>query len=256
MTPTIRATLVLLLFAGAVRAEQPTIATTPKEVLAAYSKNEIAADMRFKGNRAEILGMVVQVGKDAFDQLFVSLGTGEMLRDVRVYFPSDQADELSKLERGDLLVVEAIGTGMIAGSPLFKAEKVAYSATVSGTSQPWVPVLVARSEEICFPTFVRRNVTKDELEKLGRPMTALSSSERETLNAAVEAKVSRVEARLRPTLAKARKDLERIKQEPLPCGQPLVWAAYHCDIDDVRGPECGFSLMRKSVELIEAAAPR
>lgn len=47
-----------------------------RDILAAYENNEVGADNQYKGKLIEVTGIVDNIKKDIFDNLYVTLGTG------------------------------------------------------------------------------------------------------------------------------------------------------------------------------------
>ncbi len=80
-----------------------------------YAKNELRADNALKGHIAIVFGRVDRVGKGIADDSFVILGS-EMLSNVHCDLTERATADAAKLERGDLIAVRGVVSGLTMGS--------------------------------------------------------------------------------------------------------------------------------------------
>jgi hypothetical protein len=83
----------------------------PDEIVAGYSKNEVAADNIFKDKNFYVVGYVDRVGKNVEGDTYVIFKTGDMIRKVQC-FVEDQ-DALAKLSPGQKITVYGVGGGLM-----------------------------------------------------------------------------------------------------------------------------------------------
>lgn len=94
------------------------IKVTAAELAAAYKKNEVAADEKYKGKKIEITGTVESIDSGAGDEPRVQLEGGEMF--ITVTLQDIPKDEAKKLSKGDKVKAVCKGDGEIIGFPKLK----------------------------------------------------------------------------------------------------------------------------------------
>ncbi len=78
-----------------------------KELVGAYDENEVAADIKFKGQMVSVSGEVRSIGKDLMDQPYVSIRPGDQfaVRGVQCFFASTDAHRLARMRKGDTVTL-------------------------------------------------------------------------------------------------------------------------------------------------------
>lgn len=100
-------------------AEWPMVVRAEK-LVDAYSDNEVAADMAFKGKRVLVTAAVEAIRKDAADQPYLSLssGTGAALRSLHASFPQSRKEELARLKKQQRVTVSCVVRGLFLNQPV------------------------------------------------------------------------------------------------------------------------------------------
>lgn len=75
-----------------------------EELFGAYKANEVAADLKYKGQRISVSGTVESIGKDILDKPYVTVETGEF-GSVRCMFPKSSERMLAGLSIGSRIIV-------------------------------------------------------------------------------------------------------------------------------------------------------
>lgn len=92
------------------------ITISARDLYLAYDANEVAADGQYKGKVLQVTGTVLAISKNAFDQVYVEIDTGEMFSSIHAQdLPPDVASGLSK---GQEITVQCTGEGLMIGSPI------------------------------------------------------------------------------------------------------------------------------------------
>ena len=91
---------------------------TPEDMVAAYEKNEVAGDEKYKGKKLEIRGAVKTVDSGIGDQPVVRLESGNLLKTVML-FGIPKADA-AKLSKGQRITAVCKGGGEVMGSPVLR----------------------------------------------------------------------------------------------------------------------------------------
>jgi len=78
-----------------------------REILSAYKNNEVGADNRYKGKLVQVTGIVDDIKKDLFDNLYVTLGTGAQFEipQIQAFFDDSMNNQLAQLNKGGQLTV-------------------------------------------------------------------------------------------------------------------------------------------------------
>ena len=88
---------------------------TAPALYAAYAANEVAADEKYKDKSLIITGTVESIGKDGLDTMYVSLAGDGFLSSVQCMFDTEHKGELSRLSKGQHVVIEGRCTGSELG---------------------------------------------------------------------------------------------------------------------------------------------
>lgn len=93
--------------------EEPAITVSAAELVSEYDANEVAADNRYKGKMVQVSGVVHNIGKDIFNNMFVTLQSGHPLQCVQVFFDDSHAGEIAGLSKGTSLTVKGRCHGLM-----------------------------------------------------------------------------------------------------------------------------------------------
>jgi hypothetical protein len=99
---------------------KPPIRISAIELKEAYDKNEVAADMQYKGRTLIINGVIASIDKDFMDAPVVNLASENQFTNVMAKFDKNDAARLAVLHRGDQITLTCVGNGRIVGSPVLK----------------------------------------------------------------------------------------------------------------------------------------
>jgi len=91
----------------------PAVVIGPKALYSEYSRNEVAADLKYKGRQLFITGRVTKIGKDIADSIYVTLDSGHMLRSVQVFFGDDLTAQVAQLSKGQTVTVRGRCKGLV-----------------------------------------------------------------------------------------------------------------------------------------------
>jgi len=86
-----------------------------------YTANEVAADQRYRERALRVTGAVRAIRRDVFDEPYLELWTTSEFETVDARFGRAWADELARINVGDHVAVQCIGTGMVLGSPRLRS---------------------------------------------------------------------------------------------------------------------------------------
>lgn len=110
---------------GLVAAEQPKTAPPPPPIeltsgklFADYSANEVAADLKYKGKRLAVKGIVKSIDKDFMDNPVVVLAAPNQFAGIRANFGKEAVSQLAQLKKGTTVTLTCIGAGMVITDPL------------------------------------------------------------------------------------------------------------------------------------------
>ncbi len=82
-----------------------------------YHDNEVLADQKFKGQRIKVTGVVTSIAKNAFDDIYVTLSSGEFLQEV--HFTNLPESVAAALKKGENVTIEGECQGLFMGSVSF-----------------------------------------------------------------------------------------------------------------------------------------
>lgn len=80
---------------------------TAKNLVSAYSTNEIAANNKYGGKYVKITGIVDSIGRDITDSIYITLSDGDdfSLERVQCFFSEKYSNEIATLTKGTEVVV-------------------------------------------------------------------------------------------------------------------------------------------------------
>ena len=81
------------------------IEISASDLYAVYKANEVSADNQYKGKFIAVGGTIDNIGKDIFDNPYVSLKTGEYLQSVNCYFSDKNNNMIAQLSKGSRIVI-------------------------------------------------------------------------------------------------------------------------------------------------------
>ena len=103
---------------------EPVAQTTPDlqvsavDLHEAYDANEIAADTRFKGKKILVTGTVESIDKNAFDQPYLSLASGNDFTAVHAELEDGSVQKAATLAKGLEVTLSCTGSGRLMGAAM------------------------------------------------------------------------------------------------------------------------------------------
>lgn len=101
-----------------------TVTISAKDLLDAYDKNTVAADLKYNGKLIAVSGYVSSTSKGLFDEIIVHLNPKKddifNFTTVMCYMNESEIDKVVSLEEGDLVTIIGTGDGEIFGSVTLK----------------------------------------------------------------------------------------------------------------------------------------
>jgi hypothetical protein len=90
------------------------IVVTTAQITEAYADNQVSADQTYKGNLIEVSGAVSSIGKDLFNNPYVTLASTNPsdAYQVQCSFDQSQEDALANLVKGENITLEGTGNGL------------------------------------------------------------------------------------------------------------------------------------------------
>lgn len=92
--------------------------TTATKLYKDYEANEVATDEAIGGRPVEVSGVVEGIDKDMFNNINVTLSTGELFSHASLTLEDDQASKAAKLKKGVKTVIVCKRVTRIMGSPV------------------------------------------------------------------------------------------------------------------------------------------
>lgn len=89
-------------------------------LMADYDANEVSADEKYKGQTLGVTGTIQEIGKDAFGNVFISLGSRGAFNSVHSFLSDEAARTAGQLVKGKAITLVCTGMGMVVGSPIVK----------------------------------------------------------------------------------------------------------------------------------------
>lgn len=102
----------------------PAFTMTAKALTDEYKQNEVAADEKFKGKTVQISGTIGEIGKNAFDQMYVSIKTDLESMDLQAAFDDEHKNQLVTLKAGQPVKVQGEVSGLVMGGVTLKECKI------------------------------------------------------------------------------------------------------------------------------------
>jgi len=100
---------------------KPVISTSAEQLYRAYHKNEIGADMKYKGNSLLITGVIDELRTTFLDEAVIDLKTQNKYSSIHAYISDSYKIRVADLNKGDTITIVCEGDGMILGSPILKS---------------------------------------------------------------------------------------------------------------------------------------
>ncbi len=99
-------------------ASEPVAAAVTVDVatlVADYKANEVRGDAKYKGKRVQVTGIVGDIKKNAFDQIYVELGQGKQfdMETAQCHFPKESTEKAAMLDKGTTITVDCKCEGKI-----------------------------------------------------------------------------------------------------------------------------------------------
>ncbi|MYM42168.1 OB-fold protein [Duganella qianjiadongensis] len=88
-----------------------------KQLFLEYQENEVAADLKYRDKRFKIKGIVHKIRKGVLGGILVDIATVDKEDDLIAPFEKEFEDFVSKLSRGDKVILECTGQGFFLGKP-------------------------------------------------------------------------------------------------------------------------------------------
>jgi hypothetical protein len=93
-----------------------TLKVTSVQLSTDYSDNQVAADAKYKGNVAQISGLIQSIGKDITNTPYVTLaGPATSLFGVQCMFSKSDETQLATLAKGHSVTVQGTVSGSLIG---------------------------------------------------------------------------------------------------------------------------------------------
>lgn len=118
-----------------VRTSDTPLDVSARDLEAAYTANEVAADKQFRGKVLRVSGTVDRISKDILDDPHVILRSGQPLGGVTCSFGSGADAAIAKLAKGQSVVLRGMGAGSFMGGPMLKACVIDSGAPATGVQQ-------------------------------------------------------------------------------------------------------------------------
>ncbi|WNZ59885.1 hypothetical protein QEG98_28185 [Myxococcus sp. MxC21-1] len=204
---------------------------SPRELWEAYSDNEVAGDLKYRGKDLVVTGIVRDISKDVADNILVALDVGEILHAVMCHVPKNEITTVAKLSKGQLVALRGTGRGFVMQRPVLGGCHVIWAGPKAKDKiDPKVALATARSLNICAHKMVRVLMPELATARDGGPV-----SDDDLM------KVLEAQPAYRSTVDKANADLSAAGLVPLPCDHPSLFAASRCESESVAKrppPEC------------------
>ncbi|MEE8404938.1 MAG: hypothetical protein V3S17_06070, partial [candidate division Zixibacteria bacterium] len=85
-----------------------------------YSANEVAADMKYRGQVIEVSGRIQEIGKDILDNAYIVIGGDGFFEGVQCTFLSNQQLSVAKLSKGQHVTVKGEVAGKMGSVLVYK----------------------------------------------------------------------------------------------------------------------------------------
>jgi hypothetical protein len=96
-----------------VAAEEAAYTVSANNIYAAYQKNEVAADQKYKDKVIVVTGKITDIGKDIIDSPYLIVGGTGMIDGCQCVFAESAVDQIAKAAKGDQVSVKGTCTGYL-----------------------------------------------------------------------------------------------------------------------------------------------
>lgn len=113
-----------------------------------YQRNEVSADEKYKGKTLLVTGVVGGINKDYADKAYIKLSTDNMFMSVMARLQAGEVSRASQLSKGQWVVVECVGHGMVAGSPMLSKCVITDNQQSKKEPDPVIEAEIPKTETI------------------------------------------------------------------------------------------------------------
>ncbi|RKH48390.1 OB-fold protein [Corallococcus sicarius] len=192
----------------------------PRELWDAYTDNEVAADMKYRGKEVEVAGLIQDIAKDATDSIVISLDVGEMMSSVMCLVPDEQMQAVAELSKGQLVAFHGKVRGLFLKRPVVQDCRVAWAGPKAKEKiDKQGARLFARAAETCAFQIMRRLRGPSMKRADGGVVT---DEELRAISEAPDSPVGKM-------IARARADLADAGITSVSCDQPALPLPLRCD---------------------------
>jgi predicted NBD/HSP70 family sugar kinase len=106
-------------------AKDDLVKVSAEDLIAAYDKNEVKADNKYKGKWVEVSGIVANVAKDLTDDAYIVVGTGKEFEVIEVqctFSDKKKAKAAADLDKGEKVKVRGFVKGKLMNVQLEDCE--------------------------------------------------------------------------------------------------------------------------------------
>lgn len=97
---------------------EAVIRVSAVQLFKAYHANEVSADVKYRDKALVVSGSVMDITKDIFDNVSVSLRTPNEFMPARAQVDESEHEKAGALRRGQQVTLACSGGGMLVGSPV------------------------------------------------------------------------------------------------------------------------------------------
>lgn len=97
---------------------EAVIRVSAVQLFKAYHANEVSADVKYRDKALVVSGSVMDITKDIFDNVSVSLRTPNEFMPARAQVEESEHQKAGALSRGQQVTLACSGGGMLVGSPV------------------------------------------------------------------------------------------------------------------------------------------
>ena len=94
--------------------------TNVRVIQSDYTANEVAADLKWKGKRVKVRGVIHDISKDFMDNVYVSFNVGEYVITPSAFFVESDLQAIAGLSKGQTIVFTGTVEGAFVGDVHFK----------------------------------------------------------------------------------------------------------------------------------------
>lgn len=89
------------------------LSVSPRQLMADYEANEVAADQQYKDKVLLVSGIVTNIGKDVMGEIYVTLSAGDALGGVQCSFSESHTQEAARLSKGQRVTIKGMCKGKV-----------------------------------------------------------------------------------------------------------------------------------------------